>query len=449
MAGDAKAQACALLDTLAFPGLGDPLSSDRALPSRPKQSRRAQDEHIGQTTKRVGKRYRQAGETACADGRVQVEVLCSQCRRDTESKRQTSLGQWLVPQSPVVAASSLTETSTSSKSCTQRDPDGQSRVELVDLTIEESQTTDPTVCQRCRRSLVVSHMSVRQTSRRTTTGCVFSSRLKQYKRQAVETCAAWRLSDSEALALMRAPCCLCGAQAAPEAGRPNGITRLRADSSVHGMGPYISGNVATACAICNSMKGTHTVAAMIDICRSIATYRGLGCFGLFPERFVNNISRRSRSCYLGDTARKPGGTVASKTHSLSNADFNRIVAQPCHYCGKRSDPPQHYNGLDRLDNALRVYTIENSVSCCGTCNMAKGKLSEEFFLEQCRTIAARFTAAGVAAMDAPRAEAGNALLEALTEDEQEDENQDAVAVGGQELAQCGAGGDTPLFIEGH
>jgi len=159
------------------------------------------------------------------------------------------------------------------------------------------------------------------------------------------------------------------------------------------MGPYAIGNVATACSTCNAMKGCHTLEAVEEICRTIATHRGLGDFGRFPERFPDNVSRKSRSSYLGDTARKPGGTVASKTHSLSNSEFAGIVAKPCHYCGKASDPPRHHNGLDRLDNSLRVYTVANAVSCCGTCNMAKGRLSEDFFLQRCRLVAERSVAA--------------------------------------------------------
>jgi hypothetical protein len=41
-----------------------------------------------------------------------------------------------------------------------------------------------------------------------------------------------------------------------------------------------------------------------------------GEFGLYSERFRNNISKRSRSSYLTD----------SKTHQLSNETFNEITA---------------------------------------------------------------------------------------------------------------------------
>lgn len=311
--------------------------------------------------KKKARKLRQAAETTTSNGHVLVQVLCSQCRKDNLNHRQLSLGEIMN--------------------------------KTIDLASEEEPcdrqaAQDTTICQRCRRSLVVENMSVNKKKSVGAAGCPFSLRLKQYKRNAVETCAEWQLTDSDALSLMRAPCALCGIPADPQGGRPNGITRRRSVEEAHGMGPYCSSNVATACSACNLIKGIHTLEESAKICSTIATHRGLGDFGCFPEVIRNNISKRSRSCYLGDTARKSTkGTSASKTHSLSNEEFNGIVSNPCHFCGKASDPPNHYNGLDRLNNSLRVYTMENSVSCCGTCNMAKGKCTEDFFLQQCVRIA--------------------------------------------------------------
>ena len=78
-------------------------------------------------------------------------------------------------------------------------------------------------------------------------------------------------------------------------------------------------------------------------------------FGRYPNRFRDNTSKRSRSCYVTQSS------THTKTHALSNAAFAAIVARPCHYCGKRSDPPRHHNGLDRLDSSVRVYTEARGV----------------------------------------------------------------------------------------
>jgi len=318
------------------------------------------------------KKLRQAEERKLADGKIEVQVLCSQCRRDDQSRRQLSLSEMLKPRKE--------------KQCPQVDEGLPLATEVKDCS-QDSSKIDTTVCHRCRRSLVVDHMSLQNKVSKGMTGCAFSAKLKQYKRNAVETHAQWCLTDSQAFAIMRAPCVLCQTPADPSNGRPSGITRLRSVKDVRGMGPYTLENVEPACAVCNMIKGTHTLGAIREICCTIATHRGFGDFGKFPERFVNNTSRKSRSCYLGDTARKAGGTIASKTHSLSNAEFNQIVSNPCYYCGKPSNPPAHHNGLDRLDNSIRVYTLDNAVSCCGTCNIAKGKFTETLFFEHCRLIA--------------------------------------------------------------
>ena len=56
----------------------------------------------------------------------------------------------------------------------------------------------------------------------------------------------------------------------------------------------------------------------VEICRHIATHAGRGDFGRFPHRFPNNISRKSRSSYLGNTKGRMGGVAAGKTHALTN-----------------------------------------------------------------------------------------------------------------------------------
>ncbi len=76
---------------------------------------------------------------------------------------------------------------------------------------------------------------------------------------------------------------------------------------------------------------------------------------------------------------------------LNKEDFARITKMNCYYCGK--EPSQFlnpgtyhymngnyfYNGIDRRDND-EGYTLENSVPCCGFCNMTKKNFTEESFL---------------------------------------------------------------------
>jgi hypothetical protein len=85
---------------------------------------------------------------------------------------------------------------------------------------------------------------------------------------------------------------------------------------------------------------------------------------------------------------------------LTDAKFDELTQKDCHYCGC---PPANvasrmflngdfvYNGIDRMDN-LRGYTIDNTVSCCGTCNKMKRDLSVKEFLSRVRSIAKRHEA---------------------------------------------------------
>jgi hypothetical protein len=58
-----------------------------------------------------------------------------------------------------------------------------------------------------------------------------------------------------------------------------------------------------------------------------------------------------------------------------------FVAQPCVYCGTAEKV-----GVDRVRNN-ESYTRENSVPCCGRCNMAKRNASLRDFVLQARAIA--------------------------------------------------------------
>ena len=77
--------------------------------------------------------------------------------------------------------------------------------------------------------------------------------------------------------------------------------------------------------------------------------------------------------------------------SLSKDQTYALFAGDCFYCGcpptrkfKKShqkNGPCTANGIDRLDNDIG-YTVENSVSCCGGCNRAKGNTNLSEFLQR-------------------------------------------------------------------
>lgn len=293
---------------------------------------------------RKKKKYRQAKEV---DGTVQL--LCFKCRREPSgTNHQSSLGKFFGASPP-----------------------------------------KKNVCARCQIPLD-RRRTASSTMRRLPTLPAQSSRLKAYKRLAEDSGVPFSLTDAEAFAIMREPCVACGAEAGENG---NGISRLRdwgdhptlRNKAIKGfMGPFSPSNVVTACATCNLMKGYRSVPSFVEAACTIATHRVGQDFGSFPHRFRNNVSKRNRSSYITQSS------THTKTHSLTNVEFNQIVSGPCHYCGKASDPPTHHNGLDRLDSDNRVYSKDTVVSCCGDCNIMKYTHSESFFIEHCAKVARHY-----------------------------------------------------------
>lgn len=77
--------------------------------------------------------------------------------------------------------------------------------------------------------------------------------------------------------------------------------------------------------------------------------------------------------------------------ALSFEEFTKLVYGPCFYCGVVSSIVYlawSGNGIDRVNND-GGYSIDNTVPCCKNCNIAKREMSQEDFLELCRTIAKR------------------------------------------------------------
>lgn len=124
-----------------------------------------------------------------------------------------------------------------------------------------------------------------------------------------------------------------------------------------------------------------------------------------PMLAVKLISQHTRSCgcLRSDSTKKTNTRygqyspalnsriaqyrVAARKRNLafeiSQDQAAELMLGNCKYCGR---PPQgtskcrshsiKTNGIDRIDSAVG-YTYQNSVSCCGTCNLAKSDMAYE------------------------------------------------------------------------
>jgi len=334
----------------------------------------------GNLAKKRRHRHRKPKESASS-----LEILCSECRRlgTFDRTRQTSLAIFFTKKEydtgdikgPTNVCEreelSCPEVSKLEQSPINDDPTSAPVSHGEDANYR---TIDVLICAKCRRPLEEKKKSGLRGSKSSV--CPFILRLRNYQRVAEDKGTPFLLSDSEALDIMKQDCSMCGKKR--KDNEIHGITRLR--RVIHGkdmMGPYSKENTAPSCATCNLMKTYHSRKTFIKICKHITTQQRRGNYGKYPECFRNNISKKNRSSYI----------TASKTHSLTNRQFEDIVSKPCYFCGKEHRPPVHYNGLDRLDSTKRVYTTTSCVACCGTCNIAKGRLTEECFLNQAERVA--------------------------------------------------------------
>lgn len=93
---------------------------------------------------------------------------------------------------------------------------------------------------------------------------------------------------------------------------------------------------------------------------------------------------------------KRGAIKRNYEFNLTKNEVRQLTAAPCYYCGiapsqimnnktfgvteegiKNSE--YKYNGIDRMDNQLG-YSLNNCVTCCGQCNVAKRSMSSNEFL---------------------------------------------------------------------
>ena len=84
---------------------------------------------------------------------------------------------------------------------------------------------------------------------------------------------------------------------------------------------------------------------------------------------------------------KKGAQKRNYLWELTKEEFKHLTKQSCYYCGEkpsqvieksRYNGNYFYNGLDRVDNN-KGYSVDNIVTCCFTCNMAKNSMTIQEF----------------------------------------------------------------------
>ncbi len=91
---------------------------------------------------------------------------------------------------------------------------------------------------------------------------------------------------------------------------------------------------------------------------------------------------------------KQGAKRRNLDFELTDEQFKNLISKNCYYCdakpsrkqvGDRKKQDYIYNGIDRLNNS-KGYTIDNTVSCCSTCNYAKRDMTVDEYIWHCKRV---------------------------------------------------------------
>ena len=153
----------------------------------------------------------------------------------------------------------------------------------------------------------------------------------------------------------------------------NGIDRVNNDLG------YTKENCVPACWTCNRMKHFYHPDFFIEKCKIaikeiIPTKEFYSKWALYYTR-TNNRNFINYKKDAEETRKLP--------FEITQEQWDWLTRSPCYLCGYQD---AHGIGLDRVDNTIRKYTLENCRPCCGSCNSMKGEIPLQEFLDQCRLI---------------------------------------------------------------
>jgi hypothetical protein len=190
-------------------------------------------------------------------------------------------------------------------------------------------------------------------------------KIKNFKKSTESRKIALELTDEQIETFFKQLCDYCGKRVIY-----NGIDRI--DSKV----PYVHSNCAPACKNCNIMKRRFTVDEFLRVVKYLLHVKGIiGDNEYTPtneDRALFSPTKCPDAFDFYDEADEKNKYVG-----INENERIALMKGICFHC--KIPHVGGAMGIDRLDSAFG-YTIENSVSCCATCNFIKNVLSmDEFY----------------------------------------------------------------------
>lgn len=152
-----------------------------------------------------------------------------------------------------------------------------------------------------------------------------------------------------------------------------GIDRINNDIG------YTKENCVSACWTCNKMKHFYHPSFFVEKCKILSKEH-------IPTKdfYTKWATYYSRSCYKNYTTyKREAEDLRNLSFELSQDQWNWLTRSPCYLCGYQNS---YGIGIDRVDNTIRKYSLENCRPCCGSCNAMKSELSLSTLLTQCKKI---------------------------------------------------------------
>jgi 5-methylcytosine-specific restriction endonuclease McrA len=107
-------------------------------------------------------------------------------------------------------------------------------------------------------------------------------------------------------------------------------------------------------------------------------------FGVESQRYKQHLSeqraiRRQTVVPARVDEVRRGAEQRGLDMRLTSTEIELYLTGDCHYCGTPCPTLMGFHGIDRVDNTMRHYSLDNCVSCCALCNRMKGTLTVEEF----------------------------------------------------------------------
>jgi len=238
-------------------------------------------------------------------------------------------------------------------------------------------------CDKCReRGQILSDRPRKERNKKDPCNSL-KSKLKDYQKDAKRDNKIWNLTEKDAYSLYSMPCHYCGDLPKIKEGKCNGIDRINSDEK-----EYNINNIIPCCGMCNRMKRVLNYNDFLKIVEHVATFNGLYDGKLSPNLFY--FSQRGKLYVYRNDAnqknKKRPNTENDYSFNLTQEELDKIIKMNCHYCGLKPNRSKFEGGLDKVNNKVGGYSVENNVSCCTVCNFLKSDFDKEEFLQKCLQI---------------------------------------------------------------